>query len=786
MGRSRNPRVWRLSPGVALHWTLGVSTLAWIGLCVSADHHAGDDWARRGTGLILVAAATTLLIDRLRTTASEREMWRPAMLAGVALTLGFVAQTVIAEPVGAFGNVAAAWVSLPFGVAVLVACGLLYRGLVQWNRFRTAISDPADWLNGLSAVLAIAGLGNLVVRWSGSKVSHWPWWEQQSWLLALGAAVMLLGTLAAVASIAELARDSRMWMLTFAVTAGLVGLVSVPWSAARPFTLGSPSQCGWLLALALTAFASSQSPKPIQSQPSTTQSATAGTLVVLVASMLILAICAESGLNDRRAALYALLAFLGASTQGARMMRELAHLAQSRLEARTDDLTGIANRREMLARLELAVEQQAEVALLLIDLDRFKEVNDRYGHAVGDELLRRVARRLQQDAPTDALLARIGGDEFAVLLRETQGSDLDTIVSRFARSISEIADINHRSVSIGASIGIAFRQGTTLTAEAVDGSELLRRADVAMYVAKRDKSEVSVYDETLERDTRQRSRRAEELKSILGVDGGGDPSAGQLVTYYQPQINAQTGHTVGVEALVRWKHPELGLLAPDAFLPLVETEGLMTRLTGHVLQQAVAQAVCWQSSFGPVRIAVNVSATSLADPALLVLVEDTLLRTGLPSELLTIEITETAFMTQPERALEAVKQLSARGVGISIDDYGTGYSSLTYLNDLAANELKIDRKLTQKVVTSTRTAAIVSGTIKLAHHLGLRVVAEGVEDERTQDALRAMNCDELQGFFYGTPQPAELLDSRLRPQEPLAPIIPRSRETDEDTHAVTS
>jgi diguanylate cyclase (GGDEF)-like protein len=757
---------------------LAFVTVVWIALSVFHPGPGGVyDGMRTAFGLLLTVTAGTLLALRLRGSSDEREMWRPAMLAGHVLGIGYVAQTTISGLDASVEHVPEPWRDLPLAAAMLLACGLLYRGLVQWNRFRTAMSDPADWLNGLSAVLALAGLGNLAIRWSGSPIGRWPWWQQQGWLLAMGAALMVLGTLCAVASIAELARDSRVWLLTAAVTVGLGGLVAAPWASGPTFAPGSSIQTCSLTALALLAYASSQDPEPSRSRPSTTSSTTAGTLVVLVSSVLILALCAGSGLSDRAAVVYALVAFAGASAQGVRMMRDLAHLAQSRLEARTDDLTGVANRRELMARLEIAVTEQTDVMLLLVDLDRFKDVNDRYGHATGDELLRHVAGMLQQAAPSHALLARIGGDEFAMLIRDTAGLDVETIVKSLVASIAGITEVYDRTVNVGVSIGIAVRDSSTAS-EDVDAGELLRRADVAMYVAKRNQADASVYDESLEWQARQRSERAEALRAILTSENAG-ALHGELVTHYQPQINASTGAITGVEALVRWQHPTLGLLAPDAFLPLAEEEGLMTRLTGHVLQQAVTQAAHWQGA-QPVRIAVNVSASSLADPELLRLIDQALTSTGLPSQLLTIEITETALMSRPEEALEAVRRVSEMGVGISIDDYGTGYSSLTYLNDLAASELKIDRKLTQRVVTSPRTATIVAGTIKLAHHLGLRVVAEGVEDQSTHDALRGIECDELQGFFYGRPRPPDLLDNRLRPRGPLASIIPRSRDTHGD------
>jgi diguanylate cyclase (GGDEF)-like protein len=762
-----------------LRWVLGAATAGWFALALAAFSGATWGLVRAAVGLVLVSAATLLTVNRLRSTSSEREMWRPVLLAAVSLAIGFILQTVMARPVNDVFRADAAWLALPFAAAVLLSCAMLYRGLVQWNRFRTAMSDPADWLNGLSSVLALAAAGNVALRWTDSRLTQWPWWEQQSWLLALGATLTLLGTLATVTSVAELARDSRAWLLSLAVAIGFGGLIAAPWSPAPPFTSGSSIQNCWLVALALIAYASSQAPKPIESQPSTTRSTSMGTLVVMVSSVAILAISAESGLQDQLSMSYALAAFVGASTQGVRIMRELSQLAQSRLEARTDDLTGVANRRELVARLETAAAGQNDVALLLVDLDRFKEVNDRHGHAAGDELLKRLAQRLQTSTPSNALVARLGGDEFAVLLRDTPGEQVMEIVTGLAGTVSASANIHGRQLGVGVSIGVAFRlgahcAGSDVDGADVDGGELLRRADVAMYVAKRNKLQVSVYDEASERETRLRSAQGQQLRAIL-TDPAPDAHLGELIAYFQPQIDARTGDTVGVEALARWRHPELGLVAPDTFLPLVEEQGLMTLLTTRVLDQAVAQAAEWRTAGAPMRMAVNVSASSLTDAQLPHIIETALLRNDLPAKLLTIEITETTLMSHPEQALDTVRRIAATGVSISIDDYGTGYSSLAYLNDLAADELKIDRELTRKLVTSTRTAAIIGATIELAHQLGLRVVAEGVEDQATHDALRALRCDELQGFLYGPPVTAATLTKKLHIRVPVRVTIPSSR-----------
>ena len=736
----------------------------------------GGAWTaglRTALGLAAVLSAILILLGRDRQDARERDTWRAFATAAALLSIGLLAEFVN-EPLRIHPDPPsqAGWGCLVSAAATFLAAGWLYRGLVQWNRFRTPLSDPADWLNGFSSVLALTAGATIVVRHFHLPASGWPWWLQQAWLLSLASTVVLFGTLATVTSIAALGRDRRAWLLAGGLAAGSAGQLASALFGQNPWATGSWAQGGTLLTLALIALASRLPRNVEESMPSMTSSSTAGAIVVLTSSAVVLALNTATGANDRLATAYAVLAFAGASTRSARIIRDLAQLAQSRLEARTDELTGLANRRQLMSWLETGTTDPGELCLLLIDLDRFKDVNDRHGHAMGDELLKCMATRLERQLPRDGLLARLGGDEFAILLRGSSVEAANAIAADVVTAVSALAVIGGRPLAVGVSIGISTGHADSAHAGKTSGGELLRRADVAMYVAKRAHTAVAVFDASLEQAISVRAEKAEQLQLILAEDAS-ELLQAQVISHYQPQVDAASGDVVGIEALARWEHPSLGLLGPDAFLDIVEEDGLMTQLTGLVLQRATRLGAELKGHGRPVRVAVNVSASSLSDPRLQQLIGESLASARLEPELLTVEITETALMTHPEHALDAVRRIAATGVGVSIDDYGTGYASLAYLNELAAVELKLDRALTQRVASNGRTEAIVSGTIDLAHRLGLRVVAEGVEDTVTHDKLCRLGCDELQGYLYAKPKTAQQLREWLDVPPASGAIAPR-------------
>jgi diguanylate cyclase (GGDEF)-like protein len=433
-------------------------------------------------------------------------------------------------------------------------------------------------------------------------------------------------------------------------------------------------------------------------------------------------------------------------------VREERHLSDTRRLARTDDLTGLPNRRALADAMDraLAPGDTAPVALLVIDLNGFKELNDTLGHEAGDDVLRAVGLRLREALRPDDMLVRLGGDEFAVLLVECGGvSGAEVVGARVLAALERSFAVAGISVQIGASVGIACHPEHGLTA-----GELLKGADVAMYRAKAANTGVERYDGS------QDGRSAERL--ALAGQLGRAIATGEILPYYQPQIEPRTGLLVGVEALARWEHPDLGILAPGRFLPAVEQSSLSRKLTLSMVEQAVAHCALWRAEGMDVPVAVNLSATNLVDDAFDLAVAEILERHGLPAARLRLEITENIFLTDPQRALTLLHRLRAMGVLLSLDDFGTRHSSLSHLDRLPVGELKIDRSFVGELTTDERKAIIVASTVQLAERLGLHAVAEGVEDAGTLAALTDMGCPAVQGFLIARPMPERVLRAWAR------------------------
>ncbi|MFZ5848299.1 MAG: putative bifunctional diguanylate cyclase/phosphodiesterase [Actinomycetota bacterium] len=698
----------------------------------------------------LVAAAACLvqavwLRRRARRDRRERHVWRWAAWTAAATGLGLVLEVVLGLGQGAGHRMVGLGIAAGTGAAAV----LLYQGVLHWNRFKTYASDPGDWLNGLSAVaVAVAG-GGLLIRSVEAPMSRWPDLQLSLWLSQVGALIVVLGTTVTIANLGGLRSDRRVWMLAGVTATVTLGTVLTASSGDARLTQLSV-QGGWILLVTTLSLGSLAVPVRPAPQRATSQAPAIGALVVLAVSVGVLI---ANGLADtvgrESTTVFAGIAAVGSALRMVRLVGELAELALSRHEALTDDLTGMANRRALTAALEEAEQRRQPAALLIIDLDRFKQVNDRYGHGIGDEVLRIVALRLQADLTGSTVLARIGGDEFAVLLRGSAAKRATETAWGLFAACTDPVEVDGRRARLGASIGVA---GTDL----VGGSseELMRRADAAMYVAKRAGGGVNTYDEHADVRARREHDLLEDLHAVIGADST-EQHREQIVVHFQPQVDVTSGTVVGAEALVRWDHPEHGLLYPDAFLDLVERHDLMPELTGIVLRRTAQEVAHWQQSGFPVRAAVNLSTSCLNHPDLLPFLDEITRDALIDPGLLVLEITETTLMSDPSLALEVVSTIAERGIAISIDDYGTGYSSLTYLNDLPAEELKLDRAFTARVAQEPRTAAIVAGTIDLAHHLGLRIVAEGVEDEETLVKLAALGCDHTQGYLHARPMPAE-------------------------------
>jgi diguanylate cyclase len=446
--------------------------------------------------------------------------------------------------------------------------------------------------------------------------------------------------------------------------------------------------------------------------------------------------------------------------------REVRSLAESRRLALTDDLTGLGNRRLLYRRLDAALARRGEgraVALLIVDLDRFKEINDALGHDMGDQLLRQIGPRLASQLRGDDVLVRLGGDEFAVLLVDTDPANATGVAQRLLDALEEPFDLDGVALHADASIGLALCPEHAHTA-----TTMLQRADVAMYQAKAGHHGWQPYAFGGQQQARDRLQTIEDLRAALAAD--------ELVLHYQPKINPRTRKVVGVEALVRWAHPTHGLLYPDTFLPLAEQTGLMRQLTLIVLQTALQQGQTWRHQGLDLPVAVNLSVANLLDAHLARQVSDLLAGLGLPPRALELELTEDTLMADPVRSKQMLADLRALGLRLAVDDYGTGYSSLAYLQELAVDELKLDKSFTMRMTEDAGAAAIVRTTVDLAHSLGLTMVAEGVENETALSELARLGCDLARGYHISKPLPAEQLtgwlQTRIQPQPAQPDVTP--------------
>jgi diguanylate cyclase (GGDEF)-like protein len=434
-----------------------------------------------------------------------------------------------------------------------------------------------------------------------------------------------------------------------------------------------------------------------------------------------------------------------------RRLRQQA--AENRHQALHDALTGLPNRalfRDRTAQALLAARRDGTaVAVLLMDLDRFKDVNDSLGHHTGDLLLHQVGERLRARLRASDTIARLGGDEFAVLLPGLRDPAAAAAVARELREALErpFSPGDIQQIHADASIGIALYPD-----HGGDPDALIQHADVAMYQAKRARLGVAVYDSASDQSSPARLALLAELRRAIDGD--------ELILHYQPKVDL-AGGIDGAEALLRWPHPERGLIPPAEFIPLAEHTGLIRRLTLWVLEAALRQSREWRRQGLDVALAVNLSAANLADPELPDDIADLLRRMDVPPDRLTLEITESTAMADPARAQDLLLRLRDLGVGLSIDDFGTGHSSLAYLSSLPVTELKIDRSFVTSIATDDSDAMIVRSTIDLGHNLGLRVVAEGVEDDHTLRWLSDHGCDLAQGYGLTRPLPAAELPTWL-------------------------
>ncbi|MGK5113589.1 putative bifunctional diguanylate cyclase/phosphodiesterase [Geodermatophilus sp. CPCC 205506] len=732
-------------PAPALCLTIGLALLFATGV---GDRPDGVAWDRAYDVVLFnlpyLAAAGACFAAGVRVRI-ERVAW---MGLGVALTLSAVGNALRVLAAGVEGN----GPSSPLANAIsLLGYLTLYVHVVGLIRARVPRFHPSMWLDGVISALGTLSAGVAFVL--GPYLYPGPGRQAVAAIEMVGpmTSVVLIAVLVAVGSILGVRLDRT--LLTVAL-----GLCFMCASDFILFVLkvqdryvdGGPLELGWLACIVLAATAATGArhrPPPVDAggRSRIGWRLLAVPLACIVASLFVL----SSGWTHPMPAVSAWLAVacvLAGIARIAVTFREVRGYHQIKQEARTDELTGLANRRALLERAKRFVATATPArpaALLLLDLDGFKEVNDSLGHGAGDDLLRQVGPRLRLALRADDVLARLGGDEFAVLLPATDADAARLLAERLRQLLLQPFTVEGVRLHVGVSIGVA-----TTPAPAASVQELLHCADIAMYTAKSAREGVHVYvpDPVTGTGGGDRLRTMEELRTALTGD--------ELVVFLQPQVDLRDGGVVGAEALVRWHHPTRGLLSPAELLPAAEQAGLLRPLTDTVLELALAATRRWWREH-EVPVSVNLSAANVTDLDLPDKVAAALRRHDLPAQALTLELVEDTLMADPERGRAVLADLRRLGVRTSIDDFGTGYSSLAYVRHLPADELKLDRSLTADVDRDPRAAAIVQHTVALAHDLGLSLVAEGVETLATSVVLARLGCDVAQGYAIAHPMPVD-------------------------------
>ena len=648
----------------------------------------------------------------------------PEVAAGVVLLVGSVA-CVWAGAVRGSGRLG----RLAFAAALACAAMAEFTG------------TASDWPWVAACALATAGMALLVLD-RMAVVSRLSWLDATMGASSSAAVAVSVGAGAAAATAVAGAIGSlalSRWRPGWPVVVALVGLVA----------LGAGADLAPLATLALGTAAWTRAERA-EPGPEFSAIVLVAILAFATAALTLLTIGQFEAIDDVAVAVAAVTVLAGMARAGLTVTDRLRETQQ---QALTDDLTGLANRRHLMERLHAAVrsasEHGGEFALLLIDLDGFKELNDTLGHHAGDEVLQQIGPRLAQLLRADDTLARLGGDEFAVVLAPGDETTASTAGLRLRAALERSFEVADITLHIDASVGIAL-----FPEHATDALGLLQRADVAMYEAKRRRTGHEVYLPSRDRHSRQRLALIGELHGAL--------DAGQLVLHYQPKADLATGAIRGVEALVRWQHPQRGLLGPDHFLPLMEHSGLTRALTAFVLDRAIEEIGDLRRHGFDLSVAVNLGPADLLDLGLPSEVERLLDHRGFGPEHLELEVSEDVVMADVDRTIDVLVGLRAISVRTALDDFGAGQAALGHLHQLEVDTLKIDRSFVMRLGREDRNAAIVHSLVDLGRRLGVRVVAEGVENAHAWDLLVKWRCDEAQGYFVGRPMTGPELATWLR------------------------
>ncbi len=718
--------------GSAAGWPL-LATVSWVVLLAAVSLPVGTT-SRHVLLTVTTSAAAVAVWARVVTHRAHRAAWScfAVGLSGYAAGYAVLFHAPSLQGLGPGRLNLSDCFSLLLFPAVLVGIALLLRER-QGSRRLGALLDSGTIVPAVAALLL--------------------WWTTNAYPeLAMASPLQVFLTIVYPVAVSALAvsilagivstpgRVGRQWGLLiggFTVMA-LAELAFTAQLAAGTFTFGTPLDAAFAagpLGAALAAWTSARPSSDAAARPVISMAVPA---LSTVAALVVLADHRES--LPGVATAMAVTAVLVAVARTTLFVSQEQVLAERTMEATTDELTGLLNRRALLAVLADRLGEAEPTTLALVDLDRFKEVNDSLGHVVGDNLLVQLSQRMSRLAPEGSVVARLGGDEFAMVLTGTvaQSTGLGAFL---VESLEQTVQVGEHRVGVGASLGLAESPAGP---DSLDPFELLRRADVALFRSKQQLLDVESWRPELDVGALERLTLVADLRAALA-------DAGQMVVYLQPKNDARTRRVVGFEALVRWQHPTRGMVPPDEFIPAVERAGLLTRLTERVLDLALDEAATLRRDGRSVPIAVNVGAPDLLDVGFAGRVAAALERHGLPATVLRLEITETVVMTDPARVLTTLGLLRRLGIKLSLDDYGTGLSSLSYLRTLPVDELKIDRSFVARVTTDEASSLIVRSTITLAHGLGLTVVAEGVEDVETLQALADAGCDVVQGYLFSRP-----------------------------------
>jgi diguanylate cyclase (GGDEF)-like protein len=697
--------------------------------------------------VLLLAAAT--VAGRAWWTSDERLAW--ALIAA-----GMFVPAIRIALFPAFGPM--------YGLRPLWLCfyPLVFAGFLRLLRLRDGRRSIGIWLDALIAGTTVA---------AGAAIGFGPFRAATgegplNVVLALGfpaGDLFLLAAAVGALSIVGWRADPRWWLLVvgFALY-GVSDVLFMVTLAEKTYFRGIWFDAFKPMMALLLAAASWTARPPEKSTARPAGRGHAVPLLLFTATLVGLLVANYDGGLPRAAVALASVGLIAVTARFGLAFRDVHMLAESHHHAMTDDLTSLPNRRAMTSALTAAsLEYSARCqdgrdghaaagpGVLLLDLDGFKAINDSLGHQAGDQLLRQVADRLSAAVREGDLCSRVGGDEFAVLVPAgTERAAATALATRIIDVLDEPFLLDQVSVRVEASIGVALCPQHCRHPE-----DLLERADVAMYRAKGLRSRIALYDNMYDRHRGDERRAVIELRAAI--------SGGQLECHYQPKIRTRDDGVHSVEALVRWRHPSRGLLTPDQFLPYAERGGLMRPLATSVLDTALRQAREWRERGNPMTVAVNLSVTNLIDVDLIDLIGELLQRHRIPPDGLILEITESVLNADSGRSRSVVDALQRLGIRLSIDDFGTGWSSLARLHEISVDELKLDAVFVDQLVDNPRSIAIVRSTVALAHSLGAAVVAEGVEDLDTLAALTDLRCDIIQGFVHCAPLPADELDDWL-------------------------